>query len=96
MAVCPHCGERLPMAVDAFCPSCGNALDEPPARPLTRSQQREVRQQHQFAVWQVLGGLLAVAGLINLATGRVITGATMLVLGVLGFAEGMRRANKSP
>ena len=31
--VCPHCGERLPIVVDAFCPECREPLDEPPAQP---------------------------------------------------------------
>jgi len=28
--VCPHCGERLPFVVDAFCPECRERLDDPP------------------------------------------------------------------
>ena len=27
---CPHCGVRLSAPIDAFCPECRNALDEPP------------------------------------------------------------------
>jgi len=31
MNECPHCNETLPTIVDAFCPSCMERLDEPPA-----------------------------------------------------------------
>jgi hypothetical protein len=30
METCPHCGKRLPIVVDAFCPDCRGRLDEPP------------------------------------------------------------------
>lgn len=28
---CPHCGAKLPMVVDVFCPECRKDLSEPPA-----------------------------------------------------------------
>ncbi len=32
MDTCPHCGAKLPPLVDAFCPDCFAALDEPTAK----------------------------------------------------------------
>jgi hypothetical protein len=34
LTACPHCGASLPLAVDAFCPECGNELSEPPVASL--------------------------------------------------------------
>jgi predicted amidophosphoribosyltransferase len=40
---CPHCGDKLPLARDAFCATCAERLDEPPERPRTPEEQRAFR-----------------------------------------------------
>lgn len=40
---CPQCGDRLPIVRDAFCVTCGEALDEPPKCPRTPEEQRAFR-----------------------------------------------------
>ena len=35
---CPHCGCTLPIVVDAFCPECGEDLDEVPRQPRRTSE----------------------------------------------------------
>jgi hypothetical protein len=44
-AQCPHCGTRLPVVADAFCPECRRPLGETPAkRPAIVSAEAITRQ----------------------------------------------------
>jgi tetratricopeptide (TPR) repeat protein len=52
---CPHCGARLPIARDAFCITCGEAVDEPPEIPRTAEAQKAFRAKiERDAKWSVL------------------------------------------
>lgn len=42
---CPHCGGKLPWVRDAFCGTCGERLDEPPAVPRSSEEQAAFRAQ---------------------------------------------------
>jgi len=41
--VCPHCGVKLPLSQDAFCGTCGEAMDEPPEVARTPKEQAAFR-----------------------------------------------------
>jgi len=40
---CAHCGDKVPLVRDAFCGTCGEALDEPPATARTPEEQHAFR-----------------------------------------------------
>jgi hypothetical protein len=40
---CSHCGCNLPLVRDAFCITCGEAVDEPPERPRTPQERAAFR-----------------------------------------------------
>ena len=42
---CPHCGSKLPLVRDAFCGTCGESMDEPPAIARTPEEQKIFRTQ---------------------------------------------------
>lgn len=78
-ATCPHCGSRLPAPGDAFCPQCRNAVDEPPAVPLTPRQQEAVRDVGAARALQV-GGWLMLAGVVYWALTKSGVDATIAIV----------------
>lgn len=54
---CPHCGDKLPIVLDAFCGTCGEELDEPPATPRTPEEQKEFRNKVEKEAKDALGWL---------------------------------------
>jgi hypothetical protein len=96
MENCPHCGTRLPPAPDAFCPECRAPLDELPERSVPPAERAERRRAEKYLFWQVLGGLLAVAGLLDMYFGRGIEGTLMLLVGLGMLLEATRRARRQP
>jgi hypothetical protein len=82
---CPHCGARLSVASDPFCPECREALDEVPAAPST-PEQRRAWQLTKAKILRYSGWFLLIAGLI---AARNVGGApeaavdlTMIIVGV--------------
>jgi hypothetical protein len=96
MENCPHCGAPLPPAADAFCPECRAALDEVVERSVTPSEQAERRRAEKYLFWRVAGGLLTLAGLLEMYFGRGIEGTLMLAVGVAVLLEATRRARRQP
>jgi hypothetical protein len=94
-AKCPSCG--APVDAEArFCSSCGTRLDagETQAVPLPPTEQGPVPMRHvqveprlfgvvPAGLTLVLGGVLALAGIILLATGGVLSGLLVLVIAAL-------------
>jgi hypothetical protein len=64
MDTCPHCGTRLPVSVDAFCPDCRQPLGEPPGGPRTGverpSESRPGHRRVLLGVVIMFGGLAAI------------------------------------
>ena len=98
MDTCPHCGSALTSTVDAFCPECRNALDEPPRLPPSPEQQRAARTAGQTSLFWVLGFLALIGGAVELATrgvasfGAALPGGILLVAGGALIAEAGRRS----
>ncbi len=62
---CPHCGDKLPLARDAFCSTCGEPLDEPPAVPRSPQEQAAYRKQIEQEAKQHLTLLKWLFGLFH-------------------------------
>ena len=60
-ACCPHCGDKLPLARDAFCGTCGEPVDELPEVARSPEEQKAFRNRLEQAATQNLRffGLLA-------------------------------------
>jgi hypothetical protein len=94
---CPHCGDVLPRVVDAFCPSCRDPLDPPPAdAPPTaprldillaflalRASPPTVGGLFRRSILFHLGITVVLGGLAGLYAALGMEWATAAVLGVL-------------
>lgn len=64
---CPHCGAHLPLASDPFCGQCRQAVDEPPAAPLT-SDQKRILQLNCVKLVRYSGWFSLIVGIIAAGT----------------------------
>jgi hypothetical protein len=65
MSECPHCGSKLPVVRDAFCITCGEALDEPPEVPRTPVERAAFRAKVDGEVKTGLSLLRRILGLFG-------------------------------
>ena len=78
MSTCPHCGERLPSVVDAFCPDCFTALDEPSAKEKAAfGLTEEPTKEEPANAWQIITAMRL-----------MLVGVCVLFAGALAAARG--------
>ena len=109
METCPHCGKRLPLVVDAFCPECWERLDEIPVTGENAEGQGDNRRPSKAGV--SIGPFLMMGGLALLfvavlafsrrnwpdALNSAITAIVLLAFGTwFSGRSRQKRANAKP
>jgi hypothetical protein len=98
---CPHCGERLPPVVDAYCPDCRESLTEPapsaPSEPPPTTPEPAERGMPSLALKLLFWGVCCFgAGVIALTRVEVVEGLAFLLGGVLLFGTGLAWMDTNP
>src|SRR5947209_3172200 len=97
---CPHCEAKLPLVVDAFCPECGNRVDEPPAAGKVLEERiKDIDHGPTLQLsraWYLafLGSLMLVITIVGIIRGEFESaiytgsvGAIMVVVGLMWIAR---------
>ncbi|MCI0458363.1 MAG: hypothetical protein L0Z62_15470 [Gemmataceae bacterium] len=104
MEKCPHCGTRLPLVVDAFCPECFSPLEEqqfqPGGSPAADGGSPAERRAAWVTLLIMLGGAAGLFAAVLAATrgswaDAVYTGAGSIVLMILAVWYANRPRDKN-